>query len=47
MAVSWDIFKVDSISDAIGLIEAIDKNAHVYVMVKSNIIHTMTDENVK
>lgn len=37
----------DSISDAIGLIEAIDKNAHVYVMVKSNIIHTMTDENVK
>lgn len=37
----------NSISDAIGLIEAIDKNAHVYVMVKSMMIHSMTDENVR
>jgi rhamnulose-1-phosphate aldolase len=36
-----------SIADAIGLIEAIDKNAHIYVLVKSNIIHSMTDENVR
>lgn len=31
----------------IGLIEAIDKNAHIYVLTKSNIIHGMTDENVQ
>lgn len=37
----------NSISDAIGLIEAIDKNAHVYVLVKSNMIHGMTNENVR
>ena len=36
----------NSISDAIGLIEAIDKNAQVYVLVKSNMIHGMTDENI-
>ena len=37
----------NSITDAIGLIEAIDKNAHIYVLTKSNIIHGMTDENVQ
>ena len=37
----------NSISDAIGLIEAIDKNAHVYVLFKSNMIHGMTNENVR
>ena len=37
----------NSISDAIGLIEAIDKNAHVYVLVKANMMHGMTDENVR
>lgn len=37
----------DSIDDAIGLIEAIDKNAHIYVLVKSNMIQGMTDENIK
>ena len=37
----------NSISDAIGLIEAIDKNAHVYVLVKANMIHGMTNENVR
>lgn len=37
----------NSISDAIGLIEAIDKNAHIYVLTKSNMIQGMTDENVQ
>ena len=29
------------------MIEAIDKNAHVYVLVKANMMHGMTDENVR
>lgn len=36
-----------SIDDAIGLIETLDKNAQVYVSVKSNLINSMTDENVQ
>ena len=37
----------NSIADAIGLIETIDKNAQIYVLTKSNVIHGMTDENVR
>ncbi|MBR2577489.1 MAG: rhamnulose-1-phosphate aldolase [Erysipelotrichaceae bacterium] len=37
----------NSLFDAIGLIETIDKNAHVYVLTKANMIHSMTDENVE
>lgn len=36
-----------SIDDAIGLIETLDKNAQVYVSVKSNLINSMSDENVQ
>ena len=36
----------NSIDDAIGLIEAIDKNAHVYVMTYPNATQSMTDQNV-
>lgn len=36
-----------SIDDAIGLIETLDKNAQVYTLVKSNMTHSMTDDNVK
>lgn len=36
-----------SISEAIGLIETLDKNALVYVNVKSNMMQSMTDENVE
>ena len=43
-----DIMNIDRKQYTIGnLIEAIDKNAHIYVLVKSNIIHSITDENVR
>lgn len=37
----------NSLDEAIGLIETIEKNAQVYVVTKGNVIHSMTDNNVE
>ena len=47
MAVPWYILEWQFHFGCHRLIEAIDKNAHVYVLVKANMMHGMTDENVR
>lgn len=50
-AVVWPFHGIfssgSSIDDAIGLIETMDKNAQVYVLVKSNLKHSMTNKDIK